>query len=230
MKVRTLWVAAALSLAACTHGQNFEKPSLETFNLGVTSRFEVQSKFGNPYRQSATSRGDDETSTAPSSPFAAVPVAGSMYFVSYLYHDDTLSLLFNRPVRAKVINFAFWNDVLVGYNFVSGFTADSSNFNERFVSLLERGKTRKIDVEQMVGPPTGRVVYPLLRDNGDEEFIYEYVEIAGAIHHERRAKSLYILFDRDGVLRDYSFSSSNTPLPMEPGPAIVPVPVILPKK
>jgi len=55
----------------------------------------------------------------------------------------------------RAIRFEFWNDRLVGYNFLSSFNEDPSDFNATKIADIEKGKTTRAEIIQRLGPPTG---------------------------------------------------------------------------
>ncbi len=205
-KVTTL-LSLVMTLAACQQGRDFAKPSPESFVLGTTSRAEIVNRFGPPERQSSEIRSD--TATVQGDPFAPAPMSGTFAAATYIHRDRT-NVLFGGAGEAKSIVFVFWNDVLVSYNYASNFSTDSSNFDDSKVTSLEKGKMAKVDVIQLLGAPTGRRVYPLIQNQGDEEFIYAY---ANVVQQQIIGKTLRILLTSDGKIRDYRFSTDSRPVP-----------------
>lgn len=217
----------AFLVVGCTTGRDFAKPAADTIAPGTTTRAEILGKFGEPYRQSSLVRSDATGAAQPASPVALAPIGGTFASLTYVYADRSATLLYGGPPTAKSVTFIFWNDTLVGYNYISNFDADSSNFDESRIGALEKGKSLKPDVVALLGQPTGRRIYPLIRDNGNEVFIYEYVALTRG---ERRTKTLGIIFTSDGAVADYAFGSDAAPLPQAPATNYVPAPIVVPHK
>jgi hypothetical protein len=208
-------------LIACTTGRDFVKPTPESLVLGKVTRAEIQNIYGTPYRQNAgvisTSEGN---ANVPRGPFDPALTTGSFPHLTYLYADKTSTFLVGAPPTQKLIGFDFWNDTLVGYNFLSNFKTDTSNFDDSRVGNLVKGVTSKDDVVRMLGAPTGRGVYPIVQTVGDEKYLFTYVEVSRS---ERLVKNLEMLFGSDGVLHDYRFVSDTAPLPAQPASNSVPI-------
>jgi outer membrane protein assembly factor BamE (lipoprotein component of BamABCDE complex) len=223
--MRGIYVLLACLVAACTHGRDFAKPTPETLALGHTTSAEVESRYGKPYRQSRAIRSDDgeRAGYAPATPFAPAMTQGAFASFSYL-HTDTSTAFYGGTATAKAINFVFWNDTLVSYNYVSTFDDSSSNFDESRIAALKRGEMTRANVIELLGEPTGRAVYPMIRDQGTEAFVYDYVQFD---RRERRTKTLVILFGSDGTVQDFRFGSDDRPV-TPPSTNYTPVPIILP--
>lgn len=154
------------ALAACKHGRDFARPSPETLVLGSTSRADVEGNYGRPVQQSSAIRTDNGEGAGyvPATPFAGAFVAGSFSSISYVHSDETARILYGGRTKAKAVNFVFWNDVLVGYDYISTFDDDPTNFDETRINSIKKGQTTRSDLVQLLGQPTGRAVYPLIRD------------------------------------------------------------------
>ena len=217
-------------LAGCTAGRNFERPTPETVVLGSTSRADVLEKYGPPVRQSAATIGfQSEAAATPKGSFDVSLAPGSYVSLTYAFAERALGLLHDF-IYTRAVNFLFWNDRLVAYNFVSSFEQDSSNFDEFKTGALQKGKTTKAEVAQLLGPPTGRSIFPLVQAEGQEVFSYGYAA-TDLSTRERMTKGLQVLFAADGTVLDYRFGSNVNPLPPPSGGGSpIYVPIITPKR
>ena len=222
-----LIVGLAFLMSGCVHGRDFAKPTEETFALGSTTRAEIEAKFGAPYQQRTMTRAASDDTGAPANPFAPYLVAGNYANLTYLHSDRSATVLYGGRTSAKAISFVFWNDRLVDYDYVSNFTADSSDFDEAKISSIQKGQSQKAEVEALLGPPTGRRVFPLVRDSGNEAFIYNYVVVTGSQRHD---KSLVVLFTPDGVVTDYVFNTQDAPMPRMGSTGTTFMPIFIPHK
>ncbi|HUN46752.1 MAG TPA: hypothetical protein VMU85_09535 [Stellaceae bacterium] len=227
---RTLALLALLVLAGCTAGRNFVRPTADSVTLGTTTRADVLQKYGQPSRQAtATISFDSAQPAAAKGPFDVVLAAGSYVSLNYTFVERTPGLM-SDSINDRSVTFLFWNDKLVSYRFVSNFQQDSSNFDESKLSALQRAKTTKADLEQLLGAPSGRSIYPFVQQQGQEILAYGY-EVIDLKTRERSAKGLQVLFAPDGTLVDYRFGSDAAPLPPPTGgSAPVYVPIITPKR
>ena len=148
--------------------------------------------------------------------------------MTYQYLDRSSTLIGGGSPSQKLIGFDFWNQTLVAYNYISNFAGDSSDFDDSKMSVLAKGRTTKNETIDLLGPPTGRAVYPALPDRRGEKFIYQYVEIR-ARQNQRFIKRLEIVFGGNGRIVDYRFASDTSPLPSQPAPAPTVVPIIVPR-
>jgi len=110
---------------------------------------------------------------------------------------------------------------------VSSFEADSSNFNEGMMPLLEKGRTTKEKAIDILGTPTGRSGFPSVQGQGDEKFIYQYFDVSRT---QRTSKRLEVLFGADGVLKDYRFVSDTQPYAVPTGNTYTPVYIPPPRR
>jgi hypothetical protein len=231
--MRAIVVAAAGCLAAilgaCTHGRDFARPSNEALVLGHTTRAEIVARYGETNRQASAivSEGAASTSTRPPSIFDAAATPGNYSRLTYAFSDTTQTVLVGGPASARVVSFVFWNDTLVAYEFISNFANDSSNFGDGKVALLKKGQTSKNEVTELLGPPSGRAVYPQVLEPGDEKYLYSFLT---ATREERLGKRLEIVFGGDEKLIEYRFFSDAAPLPRGQGGGTAVVPIIVPHK
>lgn len=213
MRCAVACIMGALLVAGCT-GRDFVKPAPESLSLGVTPQDEVVAKYGQPYRQST------EILSGAGAPNAAVRPAGTYNHLVYYYADRAALMLPGGRATERLLGFDFWNGKLYGYNFLSNFNSDSSNFDESKATQMERGRSTTDEVLDLLGPPTGQGVYPAIMDPSDRKFIYSYI----AVQDQRRiSKRLEILFSRDGKVRDFGFASDSGPAPAPAGGGTVPV-------
>jgi hypothetical protein len=200
--MRYLWftIAAAFLAAACTStGRNFDRGSTALV-LGQTTLAEATAAFGEPterWTESAnveTITVFDELKPRPASlKRAAVP--GDFEQLRYAYTHATMIVLSDRTIgRLRMLKLSFWNDKLVHYHFLSSFPEDATNFDEKRVTSLTRGRTTRTDVLNHFGPPGGEGIYPHVARRGTRQYVYEYV-IVGPKRGQRTLKHLELLFN-----------------------------------
>ena len=83
----------------------------------------------------------------------------------------------------------------------SGCFSVGSNFSARPVRKIEKGVSTKAQVEEMFGEPfrTGL-------DDGYESWTYLYNQ--WILFSAPRSKDLYIVFNRDGTVRTYTYNTN----------------------
>lgn len=102
----------------------------------------------------------------------------------------------------------------------SGNGAIQGQSNQKLSQKLIKGKTTEAQVVRMFGQPTDKT----FKGNGEPEWIYKhsalhngfvsYIPIVGffAGDQSQTKKELAILFHKNGTIKDWAWSSSNTPL------------------
>lgn len=224
MLQRLVFFIAVSVLAGCTTGKDFNRPAPEMLWLGTTTRAEVVAVYGKPRTESTTIQSSgDAKQTGDENPLNPVRVDGAFNHLTYSFQDRSARLM-GGGIKNKTLFFNFWNGTLVAYNFVSDFAEDSSNFDEAKVALLQKGQSSKSDVIAIIGSPSGRAIYPIIKGKGDEKLIYAYFYMGdGSIHK----KNLELLFDASSVLVDFRMLSDATPIPEAPVTTVT-TPIFIP--
>jgi outer membrane protein assembly factor BamE (lipoprotein component of BamABCDE complex) len=85
--------------------------------------------------------------------------------------------------------------------FAAGCLNIGSNFPSKPVKKIEKGVTTKTEVQKMFGEPfrTGL-------DDGYESWTYVYNK--WSVFSATRSKDLYVVFNKDGTVRSYTFNSN----------------------
>jgi hypothetical protein len=216
-----------LCLGACHTGHDFPRPTPDSLVLGQSMRAEILRTYGKPTRESSAVLSSAQTEGVTRGEFDMTPVSGSFATLIYLYADRTRMVLMGArsPPPAKVAAFDFWNETLIAYNFVSTFKEESSNFDDSRIAEIRKGQSTKADIAQLFGPPSGRAIYPAVQHQGNEKFVYSYVQVRNS---ERFAKRLEVLFDANGIVLDYRFVSDTTPI-VTAAPSSAAVPIFIPQ-
>ena len=110
-------------LAGCA-GKDFVRPASDTFQLGRTSHSQVVQKMGEPSRS-----GDLLTNDK------------SVKSISYVYASTMGQPLEGGVVPARGLTYYFYDDTLVGQEFISSFKSDNTNFDNTKVESVKKGKT-----------------------------------------------------------------------------------------
>lgn len=203
-----LVITAIVAMAGCTHteGNPFNRPSSALVVPDVTTVEQVLAAYGEPTRRKSWTISNAVVAKAtPKSPMLPVPTSGLFTKLTYTYTESKAPAAGNT-VRAKVLDLVFKNDILISYDFTSGFPEDSSNFDESKVSALKKVLTTRNDVIQLFGSPTGKSIYPAIANPGEEEYAYDYVAVNPS-KHQFEIKKLQLLFNVRGNLVDFNFSS-----------------------
>jgi hypothetical protein len=141
-------------LAACA-GRNFVKPDPDSLKNGQTTYAEIIDRFGPPLRESTTQKNEKTIKT-----------------ISYAYASFGMKAHTATTTAVRAVGFHFYNEVLVGYEFLSAVEEDNSDFDETLVPQITRGKTTRAEVIRLMGRPVGRQIAPLVKDDAREALLY----------------------------------------------------------
>ncbi len=79
----------------------------------------------------------------------------------------------------------FHNGTLVGTEFTSSFKQDGTDFEASKLSLIEKGKTSKAEVIQLLGTPGGSYMVPLTASPSELAMVYQYSQTKGSAFNLR---------------------------------------------
>lgn len=170
--------------------RDFVRPEPHDLTLGKTTSADVLARFGPPQQRAKIMKDGLEVvsfSYSHADPAAPTSVAGV------------------SAARAMALYFA--RDVLVGYESISTFKADSSDFDDTRVSDITRGVTTEAEVRnQLVGRPSGLYIYPLTPSPTERALVYLYGQRKGTAPFAR--KQLVVTVDAAGIVRDVQFEKT----------------------
>lgn len=204
-----------LALNGCaSSGKDFVRPDPSSLVLGQTTIADVVSKQGSPtsrvVRQSLNPAPSRLQADEPSPAFKPASVAGTIETLIYHYSYAAAPGIVVGPIRArsKQLILTFWNDRLIFYSFDSGFSTDSTNFDENKALSFVSGQTTRSDVVRELGPPNGEGVYPFIAKEGTRMLVYQHVSTQssgltpGTTEFVRQRKTARFLFDSSDRLVD----------------------------
>jgi hypothetical protein len=185
-------IAFVLVLAACGAGRDFVRPTVDSFVLGQTTYAQVVQRMGEP-RSSADSLHNGK----------------NVRSIGYVYANRSGEPLEEGVNSARGMTYFFYDDVLVGQQFISSFKSDNSNFDETQVERIKKGLTSRAEVIQLLGPPTASFIPPMVKETSGEAIGYTYQAIRGGLFSGFKidAKVLRISFDDKGMASEIDFTS-----------------------
>lgn len=189
---RALPLLAALWLSACAVGTPFVRPAPEVIELGKTTYAQVVERFGKPSDETR-SRKDDQPLRA----------------INYTHASDAEAAKVPNTLGIRQIVFVFADDIVVAEGFVSSFASDSTDFDDRRVGEIVKGKTRCDDVVAMLGRPSMRAIYPVVDNRGESAIGYEFKYVKRPIlQFKMFVKGLIVSCDAAGIVTSSSYSES----------------------
>ena len=184
--------ALLLVLAGCA-GKDFVRPAPDAFKLGETSYSQVVRQLGEP-RKSGDLLKNDKTVKS----------------ITYVYASTGSEPSEGGVIPARGLTYYFYQESLVGEEFLSSFKSDSSNFDEAKVESIRKGQTSRPEVIQMLGAPTALFIPPMVKSTAGEAIGYTYQATRGGLFSGFKVmfKSLRISFDDGGLVSEVDYASA----------------------
>jgi hypothetical protein len=190
---------ASLSGACSSTGRDFARPQPNALVLGVTTPADVLATYGEPAERTNepgnVAMVDAFESLQPRPPgLKKAMVKGEIDRLRYSFtHATMVSLGDGATARIRLLDVSFWNGKLIAYNFSSSFEQDTTDFDDRKVSALVRGRTTASDVLNEFGSPGGQAIYPGVARQGTRQYAWQYA-VAGPRRGQTTLKRLELLF------------------------------------
>jgi hypothetical protein len=155
----SLMTTTSVVLCGCAGStrNSFVRPSEGELIVGESSRADVIRRLGKPGNVTRT-----------------ISDGKQLDLATYDQFGGRTARFHVIPVRC--ISFTFFNDKLVGQEFMSTSKEDSTDFDETKVASISKGQSKIDDVIALLGRPSGERVYPLIPGVDDREYLYVYVE------------------------------------------------------
>lgn len=183
-----------LGLLGCA-GKDFVRPDANTLKNGQTTYAQVTQMYGKPFAEGSVIKNDKTVKS-----------------VSYAYASLGGKSVKEGVVPARAMGLYFYNDTLVGYEFISSMAEDNTDFDESRTSQIVKGTTTQADLIQLIGKPSGYAIYPMIKATTGQGAVYTYMEVSGGPFTSRKTyrKGLVVTFSDQGIVTDLDFSSSGT--------------------
>jgi len=185
---RCLLISGAIAVLIGCAGTDFVRPDPEGLKNGQTTYAQVIARMGEPRREGSVIKNEKTLKT-----------------VSYVYASVGGTPLREGVTAARAIGFYFYNDMLVGHEFISSWADDHTDFDETKAKDIIKGKTTRVEVIRLLGKPSGHYIYPLIKVPTGEAAAFVYVETRGFRSFHKR---LVVMFDAAGTVTDLEFASS----------------------
>ena len=172
-------------------GREFTRPDMATLRNGVTTYAQVTERFGPPYAEGSLVRNDKTVRTA-----------------NYVHAAAGGKPAREGIVPTRAMAFYFYNNVLVGHEFLSSWAEDSTEFDETDRRKIIRGTTTEAEVVQLLGKPSGYEIYPMIESTSGKAAVYAYSELESSVLGRKAyRKVLVVTFDGAGVVTALDYTS-----------------------
>lgn len=188
--LRCLFAVSAISALFGCAGTDFVRPDSQDLKNGQTTYAQVVARMGEPRREGSVIKNDQTLKTA-----------------SYGYASFGGKPRREGVTPARSIGFYFYNDTLVGHEFISSWDEDHTDFDDGKIKNIIKGKTTRAEVVRLLGKPSGYYIFPLIKASTAEAAVYAYVEVRGFTPY---TKLLVVTFDAAGIVTDVEFTSSGS--------------------
>ncbi|MFA4846342.1 MAG: hypothetical protein WC654_07360 [Patescibacteria group bacterium] len=187
-----IFISILIVLSGCA-GKDFVRPTQEAFKLGKTTYSQVVQQLGEPRREGTLLKNDKNLKS-----------------ITYAYAAVGGEPLEEGVIPARAMSYYFFEETLVGQEFVSSFKSDNSNFDDTKIPAIVKGKTTRSEIIQLIGRPSGSYVPPMVKATTGEALGYTYVTTRGGAFSGFKVfrKSLLISFNELDQVSETEFSSS----------------------
>ena len=192
-KIEKIFLMIVIVVLAGCAGKDFVRPDSGALKNGQTTYNQIVQQYGKPYAEGTLQKNNKLVKT-----------------ISYAYASfGGKSHKGGTPARA--MGFHFFNDTLVGYEFISSFAEDNTDFNEMKLNQITEGKTTLDEVIRLLGKPSGYYIYPLIESSSEEAVAYAYSQTKGSVFNMKIfRKTLVITYGSDRVVTKVEYTSSGT--------------------
>lgn len=172
-----------------TSGTKFERIKEDTISLGLSTYDDIVNKMGDSF--------EEEVYIKNKTKFKKI---------AYTFASTGGEATSRRVIASRGQEFYFYEDILVGHVFTSSWREDHTNFDETKVEQIKKGESTKEDVINLLGRPSGKLIYPLSKNKGEEILIYSYFEGRQyAYTIEFYGKSLQVECDQMGTVTEIEY-------------------------
>ena len=192
LRVGLIFVLGA-SLVGCasTVGRDFERPHPKTLELGTTNYQQIIQRLGEPHTKGQSLHNGKGVES-----------------ITYTFSDAGATSP-DKIVPNRTLSFHFYENLLVGYNFLSSFPQDKTDFDESKVSVITKDQSTVDQVVALLGEPSGKMSWPITKNNEEFGVLYTYVQVRQVsfaklnVYH----KLLTVNHNKSGLVTNVEFAA-----------------------
>ncbi len=179
-------ISSLFLLTGCM--KNFVRPATDSLEVGKSTLTNVTQLVGEPFGVNNDAKINNE----------------NVKTATYVYLKG--AKFYGMIIPTRILTYTFFNDVMVGDEFQSSFSEDSTEFDGNKVASILKGKSTKADVIALMGRPTGKLLYPLIKDRNETGIVYAYVVSRHAPFHAPTTRYLLIItLDSQNIVTTISY-------------------------
>ncbi|MEW8441275.1 MAG: outer membrane protein assembly factor BamE [Candidatus Thiodiazotropha taylori] len=186
LKLITSMLIVAL-IAGCAAGVNFKKMEENQLVLGKTTKQDVLTFMGKANGKGANTFNGIELDVLN---YAYAKVGGGSALPGV------------TPARSQGL--LFRDGVLVGKEYTSSFSSDSTLFDTDKAKTIIKGQTKE-DVVFIMGLPKGEYLYPIIDDESGYAYVYMFSQTKG---FKTRTDLFVVEFNKDNIVTKTKLSST----------------------
>lgn len=186
LKLITSILIVAL-IAGCAAGVNFKKMDENQLVLGKTTKQDVLTFMGKPNGKGTNTFNGIE-----------------LDIVNYAYAKVGGSSALPGVTPARSQGLLFREGVLVGKEYTSSFSTDSTLFDTDKAKTIKNGQTKE-DVVSIMGLPKGEYLYPIIDDEDGYAYVYMFTQTKG---FKSKTDLFVVEFNKSNVVTKTKLSST----------------------
>ncbi|WP_444930852.1 hypothetical protein ACJJIF_03450 [Microbulbifer sp. SSSA002] len=182
-------IFSLLVLSGCS-GIGPKPPEENEVVLGIDTEKTIKEKLGKPYEKGMFIKNNQQIVT-----------------IAYVYPTIGKKTVKENINGTRNQGFYFFNEKLIGQDFVSSLAEDSTDFDESKVPLIKEGQTTIQEAQKLLGKPSGEYQYPLISNKAEKAKVYMYSQTSKAIFQPTSYQKILILnYNTDGIITNVKFS------------------------
>lgn len=182
----------SLTMMVGCAGTDFKRLTGDEFAFGQDSSQTIRSKLGKPYREGVITKNDKQFKT-----------------MAYAYASTGGEPAYKGVTAARSQGFYFYEDKLVGHEFLSSWAVDSTDFDESKISEIKKGVTTIDEAIALLGQPGGEYIFPLVANESEKAKVYMYNQTKGSAFNLKFYQKLLVLnHDDSGVVTNIEYTES----------------------
>ena len=181
--------ALPLSLGACSTVSRYDADDLV---LGRTSTDRLEEIYGR---------------LPPGQEFGRNGLSFRTYRFLQLMTTSTPRVLGISAARIRFLT--VFDGQLVAKDYSSSLASDHTDFDEAKLARIQKGLSRRSDIETLFGPSTGTAIYPYTKEKGQTALLYRYSQVSSDFTGSWAFdKSLIITLDTSDLVIDFEYFAS----------------------